>query len=212
MKKLIKIIVILAIVLFALFQIIKTTLHVEVDEASLPQTVYQDDSNFLTIINTNLMKIFVLDSGDEYTATEEIMNYVILDSIREKVNEEYSPLADCETDECNYIIKEDNYYVNYLYAELTESNQLLINISFGTDNIIYFNTIAKVYMDIEFDYTNLEIILTLSEVTLNNIVIEEDTLDRIIGYLDQEEIEGSITEGTLDLDDYTYRIDLNPFN
>ena len=77
-------------------------------EEELPTNVYEEDSDLLTIANTRLYDLFVTSVTLEYSVVEEVINLIILDSIRENINSEYNPLGDCETNECNFIIYELN--------------------------------------------------------------------------------------------------------
>ncbi len=120
--KLLKILLVLIVVLGAAVFFAYKTVHVEVDEADLPQDVYEENSDLLLLVNAKMLELFVLSTGDEYTLVEETVNLIILDAIRENVNEDYAPLGTCETVECNYITSNDNYYVNYLWAELSDDN------------------------------------------------------------------------------------------
>jgi len=94
-----------AIVLILL--LIKASIQVEVDEDTLPVNVYEEDADLLTLVNTRLIDLFINSATNEYTVVEEVVNLIILDSIRENVNSEYDPLGDCETTECNYIVYDE---------------------------------------------------------------------------------------------------------
>ncbi|MCK5388644.1 MAG: hypothetical protein KAJ22_05100, partial [Candidatus Izimaplasma sp.] len=159
--KFIKILVVLSIILIALGFVGIGMISVDVVEDSLPTNVYEEDADLLTIVNTRLFDLFVTGVTNEYTVVEEVINLIILDSIRENINSEYDPLGDCDTSECNFIIYEDNYYVNYIWAELNSDNQLVVNVSLGTEKLVGFNTIFDFVFDIEIDYLGLGIELTL---------------------------------------------------
>lgn len=212
MKKLIKAILIILAILLLVFLVLKSIFNVSVDEDDLPDNVYNENGNLLTVLNGNLFDIFLSPlQTDDYTLVEDITNLVIRDSIQKNINEEYDPLGTCETDECNFIVSEDNYYVNYVWTELTEDNQLLVNVSAGTNKVGGFNTIAHLYFDIEIEYLSFEIVLTLDEIMLNETEISVELLDKILSNFDKDGIEESVTEGTLDLEEYTYQIEFISF-
>ncbi|MBN2604804.1 MAG: hypothetical protein JXR62_03125 [Bacilli bacterium] len=208
--KIIRNLVILLVVIVVLGAIGLTYIQAEVDEDSLPTSVYNTDTSLTTLIYLNLFDLFITSSSDEYSVIEETINLVILDSIHENINAEYDPLSDCETMECNFIIHDDYYYVSYLWAELTEDNQLMVHVSIGSDKIINVNTILTMYFDIDVDYTGFEISFTLDKYDINNHNISITVLDRIFGYFDKDQIEDSVTNGELNLDDYSYTISFSP--
>ena len=210
--KFIKILVVLSIILIALGFVGIGMISVDVVEDSLPTNVYEEDADLLTIVNTRLFDLFVTGVTNEYTVVEEVINLIILDSIRENINSEYDPLGDCDTSECNFIIYEDNYYVNYIWAELNSDNQLVVNVSLGTEKLVGFNTIFDFVFDIEIDYLGLGIELTLDSYHINDHNLSISILDSIFGALDKEQIESDISKGELDLDDYSYSLSFTPIS
>lgn len=203
MKK-IKWFIILVLLLFAVLYSVISSYRVDVDINDIDDTPYQENANLLTVVHSFLVDLFVDSNTDEYTLVEDIINYVIVDSIHENINEDYNPFDDCNSDDCKYIIYSDDYYVDYLWADLNDDNQIVVNIGLGTD-YLDFHTVMRFYFDVSIDYTSLEI-----ELSLNRYEIDETELK--ISYLDtilegsKQEIEDSITFGELDLDEYTYTI------
>ena len=167
--KIIKILIILIAILAVLGFIGVGVINVDVIEDDLPTNVYEEDANLLSLVNTRMFDLFVTSVTNEYSVVEEIVNLVILDSIRENINSEYDPLGDCETTECNFIIYEDNYYVNYIWAELNDDNQLVIYVSLGSEILIGVNTIFDFTFDIDIDYTGFGIELTLDSYSINDM-------------------------------------------
>jgi hypothetical protein len=209
MKKIFKVIIVLIVIIALAFFVVKSIFHVTVDENEIPQNVYEENTGLLGLVQLELVELFVLNIGnDEYILVEEMVNLVIRDSIRENFNESYDPLGDCETDECNYIVINNNYYVDYVWASLSEENQLILNVSTGTTKLGGFNTITHLYFDIDIDYTSFEVVLTLDVLKIHNTGISIETLNSILSNFDTQEIEDSITKGTLDLEEYTYRFGL----
>lgn len=208
--KLIKSLVVIALVIGALGFVAFKIVHVEASDADLPEDVYEEDSNLLTLVNLNLFDLFIGDPDDEYTVVEEIINLVILEAIRENINTEYDPLGDCETIECNYIEHNENFYINYLWAELNDENQIVVYVSIGSDKIVHVNTIVSFYLDIEINYIGFEITLTLDKIAINKTEISVERIDKIMSNFDKGNIEDSVSVGELDLDEYKYTISFSP--
>lgn len=209
--KIIKIVLILLVFLIAASFVVLNSIKQEIDEDTLPTNVYEEDSNLLTVVNARLFDLFVSSVTNEYTVVEEIMNLIILDSIRENVNADYDPLGDCETIECEFIVHEDYYYINYLYVVLNDDDQLVVYVSGGTDKYVDFNTVTSFVFDVDIDYVGTEISLTLAEYYIADKKLSLNMLDKIFGKLDAENIEAQVTTGALDLEDYSYTISFNPF-
>ena len=204
--KAVKALIIIIFLLFVSLLVAKNVIQVDVDENSLPTNVYEEDTDLLTIVNTRMYDLFVTSVSDEYTVVEEVINYIILDSIRDNVNSEYDPLGDCDTTECNFIVYEDNYYVNYIWAELSDEDQLIIHVSLGSETFVGVNTVFNFYFDIDIDYLGLGIELTLDSYTLSDVDLSMNILDSIFDHLDKEQIEGQVSKGELDLTEYSYKI------
>jgi len=204
--KLIKMLVVVIVVLFGLLLVGKSKIQADVSEDSLPTNVYEEDADLLSVVNTKLFDLFVTSVSNEYTVVEEVINLIILDSIRDNINSSYDPLGDCDTVECNFIIHEDNYYVNYIWAELSDEDQLIIHVSLGSEKFIGVNTIFDFYFDIDIDYINFGISLTLDTYDINDIALSRDILDKLFSYLDKDSIESQVSKGDLDLTNYSYSI------
>ncbi len=204
--KIIKILIVTVVVLAVLGFIGVGVINVDVIEDDLPTNVYEEDANLLSLVNTRLFDLFVTSVTNEYGVVEEIVNLVILDSIRENINSEYNPLGDCETNECNFIVYEDNYYVNYIWAELNEDDQLVIHVSLGSEILIGVNTIFDFTFDIDIDYLGFGIELTLDSYSINNMDLSMNILDNIFNNLDTDQIESEVSKGELDLEEYTYTL------
>lgn len=202
--KFLRIIIGLIIVIAVLGVIGFNKVNVEVVESDLPESVYGENSNLLYIANSRLIGLFILQNVNEYTVVEEVINLVILDTIRKNINSEYDPLGNCETDECNYIFQGDTYYINYAWAELSENDQLIIHISVGSDKFIHVNTIIDFYLDIDINYMKFEISLTLDKLFINEMGLSIENLDRLLRNLDKDAIEETVTKGELDMENYKY--------
>ncbi len=209
--KLVKGLVIVALVLVILLFVAKGAIQVEVDEESLPVNVYSEDADLLTLVNARMFDLFVTSVTNEYTVVEEVVNLIILDSIRDNVNSDYDPLGDCETTDCNYIVYDENYYVSYIWAELSEDDQLIIYVSLGSEVFIGVNTVFSFYFDIDIDYEGFGIELTLDSYNISDKTLSMDILDSIFSNLDIDNIESQVSKGELDLTEYSYKISFNPF-
>ena len=210
--KTIKRLIILVVILLVIAIIALYSLKVDVEESELPVNVYEEQADLLTIIDERLVEIFVTSVTDEYTVIEEILNLVVLNSIRENVNASYDPLGDCETEECNFIVHEDFYYLNYIIVELTEDDQFLVRVSLGSDKFVEYNTVFSFLFDVEINYVGFEISLTLDEYHLADKKLSMSILDSIFKNLDADSIESQVTTGELDLEDYSYTISFSPFS
>ena len=204
--KAVKGLIFVLVLLFVLLLVAKGAIQVDMNEDLLPTNVYEEDADLLTLVNTRMYDLFMTSVTNEYTVVEEVVNLIILDSVRENVNSEYDPLGDCDTTECNFIVYEDNYYVNYIWAELSDDDQLIIHVSLGSEKFIGVNTVFNFYFDIEIDYLGFGIELTLDAYTLGDVDLSMDILDSIFSNIDTEQIEGQVSKGELDLTEYSYKI------
>lgn len=210
--KWLKRLLILILVLSVLGIVSLGVVNVDMIESDLPTNVYEEDSNLGTLINIKLFDLFMTTVTNEYTIVEEVVNLIILDSIRENVNDQYNPLSDCETVECNFITYGDILYVSHIWAELNSDNQLVVHVSYGTERLIGFNTIMDFIFDISIDDVLFGIELTLESYNINNLTLSMSILDNIFARIDTNEIENSVSSGVLDLEEYTYKISFDPFS
>lgn len=210
--KWLKIFIIFSIVVAALGFIGIGIISVDMDETDLPEAVYEEQSDLGVIINTKMFDLFLGTVTSEYTIIEEVINLEILNSIRENINSSYDPLGTCDTTDCNYIIYDNNYYVNYTWAQLNEDNQLVVYVSFGSELAFGFNSIFSMTFDIDIDYVGFGIELKLSSYAISDIELSQVILEMIFSRIDTEQIENDVSTGTLDLEEYTYNISFNPLS
>ena len=209
--KFIKILLVVIILILAIATGFLYSVKEDIEKSELPVNVYEEQGDLLSIMNARMIELFVASVTDEYTVIEEVLNLVVLDSIRENVNADYDPLSDCDTLECNYIIHEDTYYLNYIIVELTEDDQFLVRVSLGSDKIVNYNTVFSFLFDVEIKYTDFEISLTLDKYQVSDKELSMSILDTIFKNLDKEQIENQVSTGDLDLEEYTYTISFSPF-
>jgi len=210
MKKLLIFVIVLALAIFIGINILVSKIEVDITESDLPQDVYESSGDPLEIAQLKLIEIinpFSLE--DEYTLTEEFLNYMLLDSIKSNVNDEYDPLNDsCTEVSCNVIADTPYGNVEYAFVELNSDNQIVVTVNFARSDYPKVETALFVIFDIEFKLTEFEIDLVLDTMYLNDIEITKQHLDMILGYFDAAAIEGMISMGELDLEEYTYTVSL----
>ena len=210
--KTIRNLIIILIILIALGVIGLGAIEVDVDDSSLSTIVYEEDANLTDILQAKFISLFVSGSTEESSLVEDIINLVIYDSIKNNINSDYDPLGDCETTECNYVIYEDYYYINYIFAEMNDDGQLVLTVSFGTEEIIEVNTILVLVFDVDIKLLSMSIELTLDKYYLAEYEISKTMLDRIFSKIDTENIESQVSKGELNLEEYTYTISFSPFS
>lgn len=209
--KLIKLLLILIILSIAVIVGLLYSVKADIEESELPSNVYEEQGDLLSIMNARMLELFTGIASDEYLVIEEVLNLVVLDSIRDNVNPDYDPLSDCETIECNYIVHEDTYYLDYIIVELTDDDQFLVRVSLGSDKYIDYNTVFSFLFDVDIKYLDFEIALTLDKYSVSDKELSMKMLDTLFKNLDQQEIESKVSNGELDLEEYTYTISLSPF-
>lgn len=209
MKK-IKVLFIVVVLFTVLGMILFSKFNVDVDTDEINQSPYHENATLYSEIASFLFDLFFVDDTEPYEIVERVINYVIVDSIRENINEDYNPFTDCTSDECLYVVSDDSYYLDYIWATLNEDNQIVVHTGIGT-SLFDFHTIIHMYFDVFIDYSNFEVVLSLEHLELNDTLIETSLIDRILGD-HKNHIEEQVTFGTLNLDDYTYRISFSIFD
>lgn len=205
---LIFVIILLTLLVIFAFSFINS-IEYSVSSDDLPQNVYNTSGSLLPYAQTKIVELIIADEDERYTITEELINLILLDSIKENVNSEYDPLNDCTDFSCSRIINQDYIYIDYVFAEINEDNQLVVTISAGMNKIIAKTTALIMVFDIEFDMNlDMEIKFTLDEYYLGEKAMSMTILNYIFNRLDKTTVENSMTLGTLNLDDYTYTISL----
>ncbi|MCF7926565.1 MAG: hypothetical protein K9L74_03230 [Candidatus Izimaplasma sp.] len=210
MKKLVIFIVIIFLVVLIGTNVLKSTFNVETEKSALPTTVYEYDGDLVLLTQQYLIEIAnpTTTEDDKYSLTEQFLNVMLLDSIQTNLNEEYNPLSDCETDSCQYIASDNKGYIEYAFIELNEDNQAVLTISLGRNQYPDIETAIYMIFDVDISLVEMSMILTLDQMYINETEIKKDHLDRLFNYLNKNDIEAMITEGTLDLGEYTYTVPL----
>lgn len=209
-KRLVILVILLAVVIVVGVIMFAKSIAVEVTDADLPQNVYEETGVLLTIAQLNLLDLVGATDQERYTIIEEFMNYIILDSIRTNINEAYDPLGSLDTDAANYVMKKGSFYIDYVYAELNDNDQMIVCLSFGTDQ--YYKMHSALYLtfdiDIEVELLNINVELTLAEYSIADKELSMKILDFAFNKLDKSSIEDSMTYGVLDLEAYTFTFSL----
>jgi len=210
MKKIFIGLIIFVLILLLIGIFLMSKLRVDITEDDLPQDVYTNSGDPSLIAQATLVEFLnPLSIKDEYTLTEEFLNYMLLDSIRENINEDYDPLnEDCTVLECDVIVDTEYGNVEYAYVKLNEDNQIVATINFNRESFPGVETAVYLIFDVEVKLTELEIVLVLDTIFLNETEITTDNLDFILGYFNSEKIEDMITIGVLDLETYSYTVSL----
>ncbi len=211
MKKLIYFILFLTISLAVGIHFATASINEVITKEDLPQTVYQDDSSFESAHNA-LLDFFNINSDQDYSNIELFMNYMIYDSIKENMNDEYDPLSDCETEACMYILATDYVTVDYMFARLNEDDQIVLTVSAKRFNYPTVETAVHLIFDVTINELQASFTLTLNHARLADRTISRELLDRIMTYVDKEAIEDSVTYGELDLDTYSFTVSLLDIN
>ena len=212
LKRLLIFIFILVVIIVVAVIVLVKSIAVEVTDADLPQVVYQQDADLLITAQANLLGMILASETERYTIIEEFVNYIILDSIQTNINPNYDPLGDLDTDATNYVINEGYVYIDYVYAKLNDNNQMVICISFGSDQYMEMHSAIYLTFDIDIeikiDLLEINAVLTLVDYAIADHNLPFKVLDYLFTKLDKASIEESMTFGTLDLDEYSFTITL----
>jgi hypothetical protein len=200
----------LVVIIFVGVLIFLNSIKVEVTDDELPQAIYTETGDLESLSQIYLLGIIVASDADRYTLVKGFMNYMILDSIRTNVNPDYNPLGSSDTVEANYVTYDKNFYIDYIYANLNDDNQIVVTAAFGSDSIIKVDSALNLTFDIDLDISlfNVGFTLTLVDYALSDTSLSFQVLDFIMSRLDKTEIEGQISMGNLDLEDYTYSLSI----
>ena len=201
------IIVLVAISIYSISFI--NSIEYSVTESDLPQDVYTTSGDLLAYAKTKIVSLIIASDEDKYTITEEFLNLIMLDSIHKNVNEDYDPLGDCTSDPCESIYSSEYFSINYAYAKLNDSNQIVITISGNTNKILDKETALIMIFNVDFNILDMNVVFTLDKYSLGEREFSKNLLDRIFNYLGKESIENSVSFGELNLTDYTYTISIS---
>lgn len=212
MKKLLIFLIVLAIVLFVGMNFVISKIEVDVTDDILPVDIYNSATDPYDMAMAVMLDFYnPLSSKDEYTLTEEFLNYIILDSIHENVNDEYDPLNEsCTQSACDVIVETGYGNVEYIVATLNDDNQIVLTVNFNRSEFPDVETALFLTFDVEVDLLEFEINLVLDSVFISDVEISMDNLEWIVGQFDANQIESSITVGELDLETFTYTVSLLP--
>lgn len=203
-------VVVIGIVIYAFSFINSIQYSVTADD--LPQDVYTTDGDLLAYAKTKIVRLVTSSIDERYTLTEDFINLIIWDSIRENVNSNYDPLgtacSESLSTDCQRIVSENYYDIDYAFAKLNDDSQLVITISGGIDKIIHKATALIMIFNIDFRFIDMEVVFTLDSYSLGDRELSKSLLDRLFGYFGKADVENNISFGTLDLTDYSYTISI----
>lgn len=202
LKKLVIAIVILSVVLIAGLFIYLNTVEVNITDDDLPENVYTYEGS-LNILMLSTISDIVSNNGDRNERIEDYINLLIYKTIKDDINPDYNPING-ETDQSQYITKNLAFQLDYIIANLTDDNQIMITVSLKRLTFPKAMTAIYFYFDMTFQSTTLT--LALDQVYIDDQEISKSTYDYLVSMADKEKIESSIDKGTLNLDDYTYEI------
>lgn len=210
MKKLLITITVILLIVFIAIAFLVSKIEVDITENDLPQDVYMNAGDPAVLAQEKLIEIFnPFSTEDDYTLFEEFLNYMLLDSIRDNVNDEYDPLDDtCTEITCDVIVETDYGNVEYAFVELNSDNQVVVTVNFNRENYPVVETAIFAVFDVEFNIIELEINLILDTLHINDIEITKENLDYVLSQFNPTEIENMISSGELDLETYTYTVSL----
>lgn len=205
-KKVLKSILISIIIFMVLFIgglfIYLNSVKVEITDEDLPENVYTYNGS-LNILMLSTISNIVQNNGNRDQLIEDYINILIYKTIRDDINPEYDPMNG-ESEESQYITKNFFFQLDYIIADLTEDDQMMVTLSLKRLGFPKAMTAFYFYFDMSFQSTSLT--LSLDKVYIDDNEISKSTYDYFVSMADKETIEASIDKGTLDLDEYTYEI------
>ena len=210
-KRLILFLLLVIVALVIVSMVLLDSIRYQVTSDDLPQDVYETSGDLLDYAKVQMVGLILADEDDRYTIMEEIMNLIILDSIQKNINTSYDPLSDCVEDNCQYIYKDSPVYIDYVYAELNDDNQIVVYISGGSDKYVSASTAIILVFDVEFDLDilNPSVVLTLDTYSFGDRAMSLRILNFAFDKINKDTIEESMTFGELDLDNYTFTISIS---
>lgn len=212
LKKILLFLVFLAVLLVVGTFAVLRAHDVQLSDSDLPQDVYETDGDLLAVAELKLAALLLLHPEEPGEPVEEFLNYLILYMIHDKVNPHYDPLdASCDTDACNLISGNADFYVDYAFAALTEENQILLTVGMGSQTAFESRTAVYLYFDWELNYLSAGLTLSLDRCFVATTEISLKTLGWLVDRAGQDAIEDAISFGTLDLDAFTYSVSILDF-
>ena len=207
MKKLLLLIVIFLSLILGGVILLLNSISTTITDDDLPQAVYQNTDDFDMALTQALIDVFnPFNDVSPYSFTEIYINVLIYQAIIEHINASYDPLSDCETDACNFIYKEGYGGINYLFATITDNDQLKITLSIKHDRLIEYNTAMFIYFDVDINVMQNRLLLTFDRLHVGPHQIPNSVIHLAIEQLDHAQVEAMFETGTLDLKALTYEV------
>ncbi|MFA7560675.1 MAG: hypothetical protein WCY80_01085 [Candidatus Izemoplasmatales bacterium] len=178
-------------------------IKVNVTADELPQDVYEANGDYADYMRLKGLEMISADEEEQYSLIEEFLNYLILDIIKEDINTEYAPL-DGETETEKNIVNHDQFNLDFIYAHQSENDQIVVTVSVKRSDFPEVMTAFNFYFDVE--YSMFTLTLSLDKVFLADMEVKYSIYDYFVSLADKDALEDYVTDGTLDLDNYTYTI------
>lgn len=186
------------------------SVKVDITVEDLPENVYGSPDDLSARIQAKMLEIVLADESDTNEHLEDFMNLLIFKTIRDDVNTVYDPING-EISESEYIIKHEQFTLDYIYATLLENDQMMLTVSLKRPSFPKAKTALYFYFDMEMKYETMTMKLTLDKVKIDTRLIKRNIYDYLVSYMDKDAVEGFVDKGTLDLDKYTYEISFLDF-
>ena len=198
-------IIVLMLLLVTGLVIYLNTVEVQLTDDDLPQNVYDTSQNVNIMMVSAVTNILTSDEQNVQGYIETFLNVMIYKTIRDDINPDYDPILG-ESAESQYIIKNFLMEIDYVYANITDDEQLLLTVSMKRHVFPKISTAMYFYFDMDFNYTRMTLSLILDHVLIDDQEVSKSTYDFILSFMNKDKIEEAIDKGSLDLESYTYQV------
>lgn len=196
---------IVIILVFAGTLIFLNSIEVNITDDDLPQEVYDTSSTNNMVMLGAMSNIVTSGNGDVNGYIETFINAMIYQTVLDDVNPFYDPING-EIPDSQFIIKNAFITIDYIYANITEDNQIKITVSMKRGSFPSVTTAMYLYFDMDYSPLLFKLTMSLNSVYMDDTEISQSIYNTILNQMDKESIENSVDKGTLDLDEYTYEI------
>jgi hypothetical protein len=204
-KRLLIVILLLIIILSSVSLFYLQSVEVEIRDEDLPQNVYATSGFLPLMMQSKIGQIVYGDESERDGHIEDFMNLLIFQTIRDDINQDYDPING-DQPSSQYISKNAWLQVDYVFAQVMEDDQIKVTVSLKRTSFPKAMTAFYFYFDMAFNTNSMTMKLTLNQVMIDDDIVSEKVYDRIIGLVGKGKLESSIDKGTLDLENYTYKI------
>jgi hypothetical protein len=205
LKRVVLFILILVIILTGVSIFYLQSVEVEIRDEDLPQNVYASSGFLPLMMQAKIGQIVYGDESERDGHIEDFMNLMIYQTIRDDINPDYDPING-DQPSSQYISKNAWLQVDYAFAQVMDDDQIKLTVSLKRTSFPKAMTALYFYFDMAFNPSSMTMKLTLNQVMIDEDLVSEKVYDRIIGLVGKGKLESSIDKGTLDLENYTYKI------